>query len=198
MTGIAEHLIEALWGAAILAMWQGDPDESERCALRILELAEEIGLQRGKAIGLHLLAMVAHERGDLDKARPLYDEALQRARALDDVWFLSVATNNFGALHSEEGDYARAAELFEESLAIGEALGDLERRARQFNNLGYVKYVLGDRDGALQLYRRALAASVALGVVSTESQTPSGIALLRSRGRQRGRSGTVRLADATR
>ena len=175
--GDPQHLIEALWGAAILAIWQGEPDEGERCATRMLELAEQNGLQRGEAIGLHVLAIAAHEHGDLDKARPLYEQSLKPARTVDDAWFLSVATNNLGTLHSREGDYARAAELFEESLAIGEALGDLERRARQLNNLGSVKYELGDKDAALHLYRRALAAAVEIGAVITQSQALSGIAV---------------------
>jgi tetratricopeptide (TPR) repeat protein len=121
--------------------------------------------------------MAAHERGDLDKARPLYEEALMLARTIDDAWFLSVATNNLGTLHSSEGGYARAAELFEESLAIGEELGDLDRRARQLSNLGSVKYDLGDKDAALDLYRRALAAAVEIGTVMIQCQSLSGIAI---------------------
>jgi predicted ATPase len=175
--GDPEDLIEALWGAAILAVWQGEPDEGERCARRILELAEQNGLRRGEAIGLHLLAIAAHERGDLDEARPLYEQSLRLAQTVDDAWFLSVATNNLGTLHSREGDYARAAELFEESLAIGEASGDLERRARQLNNLGSVKYELGDKAAALHLYRRALAAAVEIGAVIIQSHALSGIAI---------------------
>jgi tetratricopeptide (TPR) repeat protein len=134
-------------------------------------------LERGEAIGMHVLAIAAHESGDLDKARPLYEQALKRARTIDDAWFLSVATNNLGTLHSSEGDYARAAELFEESLAIGEALGDLDRRARQLCNLGSVKYELGDKDAAIHLYRRALAAAFEIGTVMTQCQSLSGIAV---------------------
>jgi hypothetical protein len=54
---------------------------------------------------------------------------VELARAGDDEWLLSVATNNLGNLHLQEGDYERAIALFEESLAIGEARGDLDRRA---------------------------------------------------------------------
>jgi len=171
------HLIEALWGAAILAMWQGESDEGERCALRLLEIAEQHGLRRGEAIGFQVLGIVAYDRGDLDKARRLYEDSLRVARTVDDAWLLSVATNNLGGLHSREGDYARAAELFEESLAIGEAHGDLERRARQLDNLAWVRYKLGDNGEALDLYRRALVAAVEIGVPGTQSQALFGIAM---------------------
>ncbi len=104
--GDPQWLVEALWGSAIFAIWQGEPDEGEKYAMRMLELSRPIGLQRGEAIGLHVLAIAAHERGDLDKARPLYEESLRLARTVHDDWFLAVTTNNLGTLYSSEGDFA--------------------------------------------------------------------------------------------
>jgi predicted ATPase len=172
-----ERVVGALWGAAVLAVWQGDYDEAERCAERMLELARASGLKLHEAIAVHTLGMVAHGRDDLDRARLLYEQSLKLARALDDPWFLSVATNNLGTLHSEEGDFERAAELFTESLDIGEALGDLERRARQLNNLGSMRHKLGETAGALHLYRRGLAAAVEIGVVVIQCQALTGVAV---------------------
>jgi predicted ATPase len=170
------YVVEALWGSAVLAIWQGEPGEGERFAMRMLELVRPIGLTRGEAIGLHVLAIAAHDRGELEKALPLYEESLRLTRTVDDAWFLSVTTNNLGTLYSARGDYARAAALFEESLAIGETLGDLERRARELNNLGAVKYKLGDKVAALELYRRAVVTAVQVGAIITQVQAFSGIA----------------------
>ena len=172
-----ERVTGALWGAAVLAVWQGDYDEGERCAERMLGLARASGLKLHEAIAIHTLGMAAHGRDELDRARLLYEQSLNLARAIDDPWFLSVATNNLGTLHAEEGDFERAAELFTESLEIGEALGDLERRARQLNNLGSLRYKLGERANALDLYRRGLAAAVEIGVVDLQCQALFGIAI---------------------
>jgi predicted ATPase len=171
-----EYLIEAMWGAAIMAAWQGDFDECERWGLRMLELARPAGSQRGEAIGNQVLGIVAHDRGDLEMARPHYEKSLELVRGLDDSWFLSVATNNLGTLHSSQGNLERATELYEESLAIGEAHGDVERRARELNNLALIRYRLGDLTGARELYRDALLAAVEVGVVSIEAAVLSGLA----------------------
>jgi predicted ATPase/class 3 adenylate cyclase len=164
-----EFLIEGMWGAAILSSWQGEHDETERWALRMLDLAERVGSKRGKAIGLQVLGIATGSGGDREAARPIYEESLELARDLDDPWFLSVATNNLGAVYESLGDLTRAAELYEESLAIGEARGDLERRARELYALGDIRRQLGDNDAALTLHRRALTAAVEIGAVAIQA-----------------------------
>jgi predicted ATPase len=171
-----ERVIDPLWGVVILALWQGDLDEAEQRAVRLLELSRNAALQRGEAVGLHLLGIVAAWRGDHADARVLYEESLERVRSLDDGWFLSVATNNLGDLHMREGDYARAAELFEESLAIGEARGDVDRRARQLTNLGLAIRELGDLARAHELFRLGLAAAQEIGLVEIEMHALLGLA----------------------
>ena len=172
------RLVDGLWGAAILAIWQGDVGEGESHASRLLELSRQHGLAYGEAVGLHTLGMVAAHRGENDKARPLYEESLGMARDLDDPWLLSVALNNLGGLHMEEHDHERAIELFEESLAVGEAHGDLDRRARQLTNLGWATRTLGDAARALELLRQGLAAAAELGLVETENNALAGIAAI--------------------
>jgi predicted ATPase len=171
-----EHLVDAFWGAAVLALWQGDADEGEQWATRMLELSRKAGLQLGEAVGLHTLAMAADERGDRDRAHELYEESLVLGRALDDGWLLSAATNNLGGMYVLEGDYERAVELFEESLAIGEARGDLDRRARELTNLGHATRGLGDLPRARDYFRRGLAAADELGLVVMYVDAISGLA----------------------
>jgi predicted ATPase len=170
------RLVNALWGAAFLALWQGDVDEGEELADRLLDLSQRAGLERGESAAIHVLAIVALQRGDRDKARALNEEALALARRQDDAWLVSVTTNNLGDLLMEEGEFERAAELFEESLAIGEARGDLDRRARALVNLGYAAHRLGDSARAHELYRRALTAAEEIGLVEAELWALLGIA----------------------
>jgi non-specific serine/threonine protein kinase len=170
------RLVDALWGAAFLALWQGDVDAGEELANRLLDISQQAGLERGKSAAIHVLAIVARQRGDLEKARALNEEALPLARRLDDDWLVSVVTNNLGDLLMEEGEFERAAELFEESLAIGEARGDLDRRARALVNLGYAAYRLGDGARAHDLLGRALTAAEEIGLVEGQLWALIGIA----------------------
>ena len=160
-----ELLVDAGWGAAILAIWQGDLDEGERWATHMLELSRKAGLRRGEAIGVHTLAMAASDR---DRAVALYEESLVLAPGVDDGWLLSAAMNNLGGLYLSEGNYQRAIELFEQSLAIGEARGDLDRRARELINLGHARRGLGDLARAHELYRSGLRAAAEIGLVEIE------------------------------
>ena len=170
------RLVNALWGAAFLALWQGEVDEGEKLADRLLDLSEHAELEHGKAIAIHVLAIVARQRGDRDRARTLNEEALVLARQLTDDWLVSVLTNNLGDLLMEEGEFERAAVLFEESLAIGEARGDLDRRARALVNLGYAAHRLGDGPRAHDLYVRALTAAEEIGLVEAQLWAVLGIA----------------------
>ena len=171
-----ERLVDALWGAAVLAVWQGDVDEGEQWATRLLELSREAGLSLGEAVGVHTLAMAAGVRGDRDRARALYNDSIVIARGVDDGWLLSAATNNLGGLYLSEGNYDRAIELFEESLAIGEARGDLDRRARELTHLGYATRGAGERGRAREYFRSGLAAAAEIGLVDIEVSAVWGLA----------------------
>jgi predicted ATPase/class 3 adenylate cyclase len=161
-------IADAAWGAAVLALWQDDVDEGERWATCMLEEARRAGYARGEAIGVHTLAMAADGRGELDRARVIYEEALVLARSVDDGWLLSAALNNLGGIYVREGSYEKARELFAESLAIGEARGDVDRRARELSALGLVAQKLGDLTGSRDYYRQSLTVAAELGLVQTE------------------------------
>jgi Tfp pilus assembly protein PilF len=168
-----------LWGGAILALWQGDNDEAEQLASRVLEISETAADQEHVySVAIHLLALVANRRGDRDQARSLFEEALTLGRRGGDPWLLSIALNNLGNLLMGEGDYEHAAELFEESLAIGEVRGDLDRRARALNNLGWATHGVGDLARARELYGRGLETATEIGLVEGQLHALFGIAML--------------------
>jgi predicted ATPase len=171
-----ERLVDAFWGAAVLAVWQGDVDDGEQWAMHLLELSRKAGLPRAEAVGVHTLAMAAGAATDRDRAQALYEECLVLARRVDDGWLVSAALNNLGSLYLREGAYERAIELFEESLAIGEARGDLDRRARELTNLGRAVRGLGDLTRARAYFRSGLAAAAEFGLIDIELDAVWGLA----------------------
>jgi len=154
-----------------------------------LDVSQQAALEHGKAIAIHVLAIVALQRGERDRARTLNEDALVLARQLTDDWLVRSSRTTW-CLLMEEGEFERAAELFEESLAIGEARGDLDRRARALVNLGYAAHCLGDGARAHELYRRALTAAEEIGLVEAQLWALLGVATYEAEGGQavRGRA----------
>ncbi len=174
-----ERLVNSLWGGSILAQWQGDIDEGEQLASRILEISKTAADQEHLySVAIHLLAIVASRRGDRDQALALLEESVAIGRNGGEQWLLSIALNNLGNELMGHGEYERAAELFEESLSIGEARGDLDRRARAYNNLGWARKELGDLDRARDFYKRGLEAATEIGLVEGQLWALFGLAMV--------------------
>jgi predicted ATPase/Tfp pilus assembly protein PilF len=174
-----QRLVNPLWGASFLALWQGDVLEGERLASRILEISRTAADQEHVyAVAIHLLAIVATRRGDSDQALALLEKSVEIGRGGGDSWLLAIALNNLGDLFMRKGDFARALPFFEESLAVGESRGDLDRRARAFNNLGQATVGLGDRTSGGDYYRRGLRTATDIGLVDVQLWSLLGIALL--------------------
>jgi tetratricopeptide (TPR) repeat protein len=155
--GELAYAADALWGAALLAEWQGDSETALEHATHLLDLSRACGGRRGEAIALQLIASTATDKGEFDRARHLFEESLVMAREVGDDWLMTVVLNNLGDVELNDGNYERAIELFEESLALGEERGDIDRRARQLTNLGTVSLMLGDGPAAAARFGDALA-----------------------------------------
>jgi len=174
-----ELLVNSLWGGSILAQWQGDVDEGEQLASRILEISKTaVDQEHVYEVAIHLLAIAASKRGDHDRALALLEESLAIGRRGGDQWLLTIALNNLGNLLMSEGQYERSVELFEESLALGEARGDLDRRARAYTNLGWAMHCLGDFERMRDFYERALEAATEIGLVESQLWALFGLAVV--------------------
>jgi predicted ATPase/class 3 adenylate cyclase len=155
---------DALWGAALLALWQDDEERGLAHATNLFDSSRARGSRRGEAIALELIAIAASQRGDFDRARVLFDESLVIAREVRDEWLITVVLNNLGDAELNAGNFERAIELFEESLALGEKRGDLDRRARQLTNLGSASLALGNNSAARARFDDALEAARVIGL----------------------------------
>jgi tetratricopeptide (TPR) repeat protein len=151
---------DALVGAGMLALWQGDVERGSAVADELLADAAEAGSGDFLFAGL-----VADERGYLDCAEQLYEESARLAREEGNSALLGMAVNNLGTVAINRGEYERALQLFEESLAIGREQQDQDRLARAFMNLGLTTLALGDVQRARALLRDSLVAAREIGLV---------------------------------
>jgi predicted ATPase len=166
----------ALFGAAILAVWQGDYGSGRRLAQESLALARGVGDSGSVARALDALALSEQGDGDNEAAESLFQECRNLCQELGDEWLLSIALNNLGDLALNQGEYERAAALFEESLVLGRKRGDPERIARSLVNLASVATERGDDSVALALLKESLDHSRAAGLIEVVGWGLEGVA----------------------
>jgi predicted ATPase len=154
---------EALFGAGLLALWQGDLDRGSTAADELRTLASETDSTLARAVAA--AANVAYARGDRDESTQLYAESARLAREAGDARLLSIALNNLGDVALQRGEYERALEFFDESLEIGRQREDHDLRARALVNLGMTTFLLDDVQRARSLLRDGVVAAREIGLV---------------------------------
>jgi len=157
--------VDALWGAGLLAVWQGDVERGRAAADELLAQAAATDSTWARAIGVSIAGLAAQQAGDWDAAAQLHAEAAQLARELGDSWLLGIAVLNLGDIALNRGEYERALELFEESLATGQERHDHDLITRSYVNLGLTMLMLGDVQQARSLLRDSLVAAREIGLV---------------------------------
>ena len=117
-----------------------------------------------KAKALEAVAGLAHDQGDIYRARAAAREGLELC-AGSDTGSSRVASfrRTLGIAAEREGDYERATELHEESLALYREAGDDWDIAASLFSLANVLVVREEHERARELYREALGLSRELG-----------------------------------
>ena len=169
--------VDALWGAAKFSLFLGDLDDAASLANELLALSERHAISRGVAIGTEVLAMVALDRGESERARRLFARSAQLARETRDSFLLGSVANNFGDLELREGNFKAAKDLFEESLAVGQAQGDQYRILTSLANLGFARIELGEVQRARSDFAESLEIAVELDHLEAVGYALVGLAL---------------------
>ncbi|MGE0191758.1 MAG: serine/threonine-protein kinase PknK [Planctomycetota bacterium] len=157
--------IEARGAADLSVLLQeaGHHDEAERLARRALELLEQAGDHRNRAITLGNLANVLFDAGRADEALGVYDQAGKLARA-SGFRVSEIVTNlNRGICMTRLGRLEEAGALLSR---VREAFADgglAREEAYAWNALGQLAHAQGDLDAARTAYGQALERRVALG-----------------------------------
>jgi tetratricopeptide (TPR) repeat protein len=105
---------------------------------------------------LRNLGIVAAETGDYIAARPYFESALERHRALGDHGE-SMALNNLALVANNLSDFTGARRYGDQALAIRREIGDARGEAVTTNNIALTLIDLGNYDEANSYMERALA-----------------------------------------
>ena len=153
----------ALNWAGLLSVFQGNLAEAQEYCQEGYALWVQLQEEAGAAGALGIQGIVAANRGDLEAARRLYGQALERARAAGDPVCIAGTLGYLGIVAATQGYYGEALACYEESLAIRQQQSDHWGIAASLNNLGQLARRMGEHDKARELLTQTLALRRELG-----------------------------------
>lgn len=98
-----------------------------------------------------------YQRGDLDRAEAMYQEAIKVFRQVGDLEGLTTASSNLGDISLARGNLTEAARSLSDAIPGYKEMGDKDGVALTLSDLGEVARRRGDLRAALASYREARA-----------------------------------------
>ena len=134
----------------------GDGEAASRLYDESLELYDEMGDERGRAVLLHRFGILAMQRQDLAKARELVEESHMIHERHDDNWGLAQTIGTLGAIERDSGHEERAYELISESARLAGEVGVLWWHAGMLVELAALSLEAGRLEDAEAKARESL------------------------------------------
>ena len=151
--------LKLLAGAAALNRLSGNSALSQEYARMGLDLAEESGDRKFKALALHQLGFHALDDNDFETAKQLFQEGLESAAIGGDKQVLALLLNGLGEISRSQHDYEGAQEYYERALELNREVGDRVRQTTSLVNLGATSLLRLDVARAGRFYREGLEIS---------------------------------------
>ena len=162
--------LQDLSGEAYAAYFKGiilnrmsDYDLAELALQHSITLARETSNERRMVAPLNVMGDIACIKGQYDKAKGFFEEALKIATHLGDRFNQGILLNNLATLFHYSKEYEKEKEVLLESLVICEEIGDQDGIALAYNNLCEVNIVNGEFDQAIQNAEKGLAIGRQIG-----------------------------------
>jgi putative nucleotidyltransferase with HDIG domain len=135
----------------------GDVQAGMDCLTAALAVAEACDDSREIAHTVNVMAISYWQRGLLEDAERLYDQAAKMARLADDERLVAMVEQNLGVIASMRGDIERALVHYHDSLTRYRRLGLNEELARLLPNIGMAYAGLERWDDAERTYAESYA-----------------------------------------
>jgi predicted ATPase/class 3 adenylate cyclase len=154
---------DALTGAGILALMQGDYPAALRLHEESLALQRVLGDEVAVSYALNNLANTAMQQGQYSRARELYEETLQINERIGYVHGRAFTLGHLASALALEGDYDRARLLFEQSVEAFRQHGDRWGEAIALGNFAQIASRKGDHATARAMAENAVELSQEMG-----------------------------------
>jgi predicted ATPase len=119
--------------------------------------------------------------GHTEQARVYHEEALSKARDINENWLIAFALNNLGEVARTQGQYEIARKYYEECETLLPDSGDRGDRARFVHSLGYIAQHEGNYERAESQFRSSLTMFRRLGNRRGIAECLAGLAGLKAR-----------------
>jgi non-specific serine/threonine protein kinase len=170
----------ALHGLGMVAMHRGDQDRAERHFAEALALARELDetLVAGTLAGVALqsLGCVAYARGQTASAVALFEEALDRDRALAFGWQAIYALIGLAFVSLDANDPTRSLDRFREALDLAWAYGDRRALVSVLAGTAAVAAAAGQPERAARLFGAVESLREAVGMPAAAVFAPFRVA----------------------
>jgi tetratricopeptide (TPR) repeat protein len=134
-------------------------DLFEEAAAIYRELGDEIGL----AYPNLYIAQTASDRGQIDLARTLWTQSLEKFNQIRDRWYAAMVHSFFGAMERRQGNYDESEREFHQAIDLYSELGDDWGRSIMFSHLGMVALLRGDPIQARHWFEQRLQTAQKIG-----------------------------------
>lgn len=140
-----------------------DPNLAFPILAEALSIAAEVGDDELACRAKSAQGILCYELGHFAEARQHYEEALARARQIDDKRWQGGILGNLGILMFGEGQLDEAQALYAECLAIAQRTGDRRWEGNMRCNLGMLRFEKGSIEQARIDFEESLAMARAMG-----------------------------------
>ena len=134
---------------------------------------EDIEISRGmfeKAISLDsnlvdatiLIGRTYMYTSEIDKAEPLFDNAVEVSKRIKNKVALSNALTSLGVVSYYRGNLDEALKIYSESNSIAKEVGDKGQIIRNLNNLSLIYSARGNQQKALEILKEMLSMAIAI------------------------------------
>ena len=155
--------VNALNGAASLAIDQGDFADARDLLSESIRLGQELAYHRGEATALVYLSRSLIASGCPAEAAPQMERALRLLDGLDDPTAVATALLYAGLAAHFTGRFDAACASYLDSLELCRVTGFRSVHARSLQQLGKSRLELGDIRGARSALKEALPVALELG-----------------------------------
>jgi tetratricopeptide (TPR) repeat protein len=146
----------ALYGAGLLAYWQGDSAQAIPPLEQSLAIFQALGDRPSAAFALNNLGLALKDQGDLARAQACYEQCVALGRALGEPVLIGMPLGNLGSLALAAGDLEQAALYSEEALAISRQTPNDTLTATDLTVQALIAWQRGQVDQAAILAAEAL------------------------------------------
>lgn len=161
---VAEMLNRMAW----IEIDKGDFEEAEKAGLEAIEMLRGASLAPALGYTKNILGVVSSARGNLERAKALFEEALQVALEIGSQQLAKVTTNNLADVLYKLGEWDESLRHHRTNLELSEAEGDLWDVVVSCSQIGTIAYGRGNFKEARELFERSQRIAQKLGAPELE------------------------------